>query len=78
MHYHEEGWLGKAQNRMEGVIFRYDPENDDKTQIKQVPQEDILAKFGGNWKEKIFVSFAPDFKVRPLSPLIHLTTINEQ
>lgn len=63
MQYHEEGWLGKAQNKMEGVIFRYDPQNDDKTQIRQVPQEDILAKIGGNWKERIFVSFAPDFKV---------------
>lgn len=68
LHYLEEGWLGKAQNRVEGVVFKYDPENDDKVRIADVPEKDILARITGNWKEKVFVSIAPNFKVR-LSPI---------
>lgn len=44
-------------------MFRYDPENDDKVRIKDVPEKDVLARISGNWKEKVSVSFAPDFKV---------------
>lgn len=65
LHYVEEGWLGKAQNKVEGVVFTYDPENDDKERIRDVPEADVLAKISGNWKEKVYVSFAPDFKVTP-------------
>lgn len=68
LHYHEEGWLGKAQNRVEGVVFKYDPEKDDKVRIADVPEKDVLARITGNWKEKVFVSVAPNFKVR-LSPI---------
>jgi hypothetical protein len=66
LHYVEEGWLGKAQNKVEGVVFTYDPDNDDKERIRDVPEADVLAKISGNWKEKVYVSFAPDFKVPPL------------
>jgi hypothetical protein len=52
----EEGWLGKTQNKVEGVIFRYDPENDNKTKIKDVPDKDVLARISGNWKEKLYFS----------------------
>ncbi|KAI9745942.1 MAG: hypothetical protein M1818_000623 [Claussenomyces sp. TS43310] len=58
LHYLEEGWLGKAQNRMEGVIFKYDPDNDDKTRIRDVPEKDILAYINGNWRDKIYFSLA--------------------
>lgn len=54
LHYHEEGWLGKAQNKMEGVIFTYDPKNDNITRIKDVPDKDVLARVSGNWKDKIY------------------------
>lgn len=63
LHYLEEGWIGKAQNRVEGVVFRYDPEKDDKVRIADVPEKDVLARIAGNWKEKVFVTLAPDFKV---------------
>ncbi|KAG4428450.1 hypothetical protein IFR05_016068 [Cadophora sp. M221] len=56
LHYMEEGWLGKTQNKVEGVIFRYDPENDNKTKIKDVLDKDVLARISGNWKEKLYFS----------------------
>jgi hypothetical protein len=64
LQYVEEGWLGKTQNRVEGVIFRYDPANDDKKRIRDVPEEDILARTSGNWRDKLYYSLAPKF-VRP-------------
>lgn len=56
LHYKEEGWLGKTQNKVEGVVFRYDPEKDNKTSIKDVPEKDVLARIQGNWKEKVYFS----------------------
>ena len=56
LHYLEDGWLGKTQNKVEGVVFRYDPENDDKMRIRDVPEKDVLARVSGNWKEKVFFS----------------------
>lgn len=52
----EEGWLGRAQNRVEGVIFRYDPDNDNKTRIRDVPEKDVLARIEGCWTDKIYYS----------------------
>lgn len=59
LHYVEEGWIGKAQNKVEGIIFKYDPENDTKERIKDVPEKDILAYINGNWRDKIYFSYAP-------------------
>ncbi|KAL2072380.1 hypothetical protein VTL71DRAFT_11723 [Oculimacula yallundae] len=59
LHYMEEGWLGKTQNKVEGVIFRYDPENDNKMRIKDVSDKDVLARISGNWKEKLYFSLGP-------------------
>jgi hypothetical protein len=61
LHYVEEGWLGKTQNKVEGVIFRYDPEDDNKTRIRDVPEKDILARISGNWREILYFSLAPKF-----------------
>ncbi|KAH0556024.1 hypothetical protein GP486_006038, partial [Trichoglossum hirsutum] len=55
LHYMEEGWLGKNQHRVDGVVFKYDPENDTKSKIKDVPEADILARIEGSWVDKIFV-----------------------
>ncbi|PKS13011.1 hypothetical protein jhhlp_000352 [Lomentospora prolificans] len=57
--YVEEGWLGRTTNKVVGVIFNYDPENDDKTRIQDVPEKDILARLGGPWKEKIVLTLGP-------------------
>ncbi|KAI9834253.1 MAG: hypothetical protein M1819_003091 [Sarea resinae] len=59
LHYLEEGWLGRAQNRMQGVIFRYDPENDTKLRIQDVAKEDILGRVEGCWQDKIYYTL-PD------------------
>ncbi|KAL8952997.1 MAG: hypothetical protein Q9222_001112 [Ikaeria aurantiellina] len=53
LHYMEEGWLGKAQNKVVGVIFQYDPDNDIKTKIKDVPESDVLARLEGSWQDQI-------------------------
>ncbi|KAI0475388.1 oxysterol-binding family protein [Xylariaceae sp. FL0804] len=59
LHYVEEGWLGRAQNKMEGVIFKYDPNNDTKTRIKDVPDSDVVARLGGAWKDRIVFTLGP-------------------
>ncbi|KAK5995617.1 Oxysterol-binding protein-like protein 1 [Cladobotryum mycophilum] len=53
LHYVEEGWLGRTTNKIDGVIFKYDPENDTKTRVQDVPEEDILARLYGPWREKV-------------------------
>ncbi|KAG5989503.1 hypothetical protein E4U52_005504 [Claviceps spartinae] len=53
LHYVEEGWLGRTTNKIDGVIFRYDPENDNKSRVQDVPDEDVLIRLSGPWREKI-------------------------
>ncbi len=53
LHYLEEGWLGKAQNKVLGVVFTYDPDNDSRIKIKDVPEKDVLARIEGCWQDKI-------------------------
>jgi hypothetical protein len=53
LHYVEEGWLGRTTNKIDGVIFRYDPDNDDKMAVKDVPEADILCRLNGPWRERI-------------------------
>lgn len=59
LHYYDEGWLTRSVNKVEGIIFRYDPENDDKQRIRDVPDEDILVRLGGPWKDKIVFTIGP-------------------
>ena len=67
LHYIEAGWLGRSTNRVEGIIFRYDPENDDKMAIKDVPESDIVARLSGPWREKIEFTLGS-------KPLVSLTS----
>jgi oxysterol-binding protein-related protein 9/10/11 len=60
--YAEEGWLGRAQNKVFAVVFRYDPDNDKYTRIKDVPEKDVLARVEGSWQEQIFYWLAGDKK----------------
>ncbi|KZZ94244.1 oxysterol binding protein-like protein [Moelleriella libera RCEF 2490] len=53
LHYVEEGWLGRTTNKIDGVVFRYDPENDSKTLVQHVPDEDVLVRLSGPWREKV-------------------------
>jgi hypothetical protein len=54
LEYLEEGWLGRAQNRVIGVIYNYDPDDDTKTKIKEVPETDIVGRIEGCWMDKIY------------------------
>jgi hypothetical protein len=56
LHYAEEAWLGKSQNRVDGLIFRYDPARDETKRLRDVAPADVLARISGNWKDKIYFS----------------------
>src|ERR1700761_9434445 len=53
LEYLEEGWLGRAQNKVQGVIFNYDPDNDIKTKIKEVSESEIIGRVEGCWMDKV-------------------------
>lgn len=80
LHYVEEGWLGKTQNKVDGVIFKYDPENDDIVNIRDVPEKDVLARVTGNWKDKLYFTMGPKLTVRTTfsSHMIEFQTNNLQ
>ncbi|KAG5936056.1 hypothetical protein E4U59_005201 [Claviceps monticola] len=59
LHYVEEGWLGRTTNKIDGVIFRYDPENDTRSRVQDVPDEDVLIRLSGPWREKIVFTIGP-------------------
>lgn len=54
LHYVEESYFGKAQNKVIGVVYRYDPENDKYTKPRDVPDNEVLVKIEGDWKDKIY------------------------
>ncbi|OAK95248.1 hypothetical protein IQ06DRAFT_259599 [Phaeosphaeriaceae sp. SRC1lsM3a] len=54
LEYIEEGWLGRTQNKVQGVIFKYDPKTDNTTKIKDVAEKDILGRVEGNWQDKVY------------------------
>ena len=58
LHYLEEGWIGRAQYKVEGVIFRYDPDKDTTTKIKDVPEGDVLGRISGSWHGKIYYTLS--------------------
>ena len=53
LHYLEESWLGRTQNRVLGVIYTYDPQNDNRTRIKDVHDRDVLARLEGSWTDQV-------------------------
>ena len=54
LHYLEEGWLGKSQNKVTGVMYHYDPESDKRTKIKDVPESEVIARIEGCWYDKVY------------------------
>lgn len=72
LQYLEEGWVGRAQNRVEGVIFRYDPANDNKLRIKDVPQGDVLARISGCWREQIYYTLPGSSEQKLIIDLVPL------
>lgn len=81
LQYMEESWLGKTQNKVEGVVFKYDPNNDNKTKIRDVSEKDVLARIEGCWHDKIYYSLGgkPLNKAdvwRPFSSVISFVRAN--
>jgi hypothetical protein len=60
LEYLEEGWLGRTQNRVIGVIYKYDPDNDTKTKIKEVAETDIVGRIEGCWMDKIYYTLGSE------------------
>ncbi|KAF2155338.1 hypothetical protein K461DRAFT_292208 [Myriangium duriaei CBS 260.36] len=56
LHYIEEGWLGKSQNKVLGVIYKCDVEKDNITKIKDVPEKDVIGRIDGAWHDKVYFS----------------------
>ena len=74
LNYLEEGWLGKTQNKVVGVIYRYDPENDKRTKVRDVPEKDILVRIEGCWHRQVYFTMAGSKVLLPLNPLQRLMT----
>jgi hypothetical protein len=57
LHYLEEGYFGKTQNRVEGIVYKpTDIATDNITRLKDVPKDQILARIEGSWTEKLYYS----------------------
>lgn len=84
LQYLEEGWIGRNQNKLEGVIFRYDPDNDNITKIKDVAEGDIIARISGSWHGKIYYTLAGSkeahliIDIAPLSAATKILPPSEQ
>ncbi|EGD94525.1 oxysterol binding protein [Trichophyton tonsurans CBS 112818] len=80
LQYLEDGWLSKAQHRVVGAVFRYNPDNDTVSRIKDIPATDLLAEISGSWHERIYFNLpnSPKDKhllidVTPLVPASKIT-----
>ena len=84
LQYLEESWIGRSQYRVEGVIFRYNPEKNTVTKIKDVPQSDVLARINGSWHGKIYFtkttvsSSSASLSTAPATPSSPLSTEQPQ
>ncbi|KAH7378838.1 oxysterol-binding protein-like protein [Pyrenochaeta sp. MPI-SDFR-AT-0127] len=78
LEYQEEGWLGRSQNKVMGVIFKYDSKNDNTTKIKDVPDKDILARIEGSWQDKVYYTLGnkPFAKVSEKNVIIDLNPLD--
>lgn len=55
--YKDEPWIGKPKYAVEGIVFRYNPKGPSKmNDIKDVPEDAIIARIEGCWKNKIYIS----------------------
>ncbi|KAK5135034.1 hypothetical protein LTR08_005694 [Meristemomyces frigidus] len=92
LHYVEEGYFGKTQNKVEGVVYRCVVEQDNISRIKDVLDKDIIGRIDGVWTDKVWFSYgSADFKkvaekdrvllidVNPLRPVPKICPpVNEQ
>jgi len=57
--YIEEGWLGKAQNKVQGVIYKCDTNTDKKIRIKDVDDATVVGRIEGSWQDKVWFTNGP-------------------
>ncbi|EUC39851.1 hypothetical protein COCMIDRAFT_110378 [Bipolaris oryzae ATCC 44560] len=78
LEYQEEGWLGRSQNKVMGVIFKYDPNNDTITKIKDVSDKDVLGRIEGSWQDKVYYTLGskPFAKVSEKNLIIDLNPLD--
>ncbi|KAG8630131.1 hypothetical protein KVT40_001750 [Elsinoe batatas] len=77
LHYVEEGWLGKVQNKVQGVIYKCDVEKDNTVKIKDVPEKDVIGRLDGSWQDKVWFSKGSTaFNKVPESDKIMLVDVN--
>ncbi|KJX97118.1 oxysterol-binding protein [Zymoseptoria brevis] len=78
LHYLEEGYFGKTQNKVEGIVYKPSSVLDDKvTRLKDVPSKEIIGRIEGVWTEKIwFVPGSADFKKSKESERILLMDVS--
>ena len=63
LHYLEEGYFGKTQNKVEGVVYKCDVAKDNHTRIKDVSDKDVIGRIDGVWTDKVYFSYgSKDFK----------------
>lgn len=63
LHYVEEGYFGRTQNKVEGVIYKCDVATDNTTRIKDVSEASVLGRVEGCWTEKVYYTRGPtEFK----------------
>jgi len=55
--YVEEGYFGKTQNKVDGVIYKCDVETDKTSRIKDVAEKDVLGRIEGCWTDKVYFSY---------------------
>lgn len=67
LHYLEEGYFGKTQNKVEGIIYKpTDYKTDNLSRLKDVPKDQILGRIEGVWTEKIYFTYGDtEFKKVP-------------
>jgi len=78
LEYLEEGWLGRSQNKVQGVVFKYDLKNDTTTKIKDVPEKEVLARIEGSWQDKVYYTLGSKAfaKVSEKNLIIDLTPLD--
>ncbi|EFR02809.1 hypothetical protein MGYG_05810 [Nannizzia gypsea CBS 118893] len=75
----------KAQHRVVGAVFRYNPDDDRISRIKDVPASDLLAEISGSWHDQIYFNLPASPKdkhllidVAPLFPAGKITPPTEK
>ena len=56
LNYVEEGWLDKSQNKVIGVVYKYDVDKDTYTKVRDVPDKDVIGRIDGSWTDKVWFS----------------------